>query len=158
MGKIMEPDDLQELAKPHLWLHFASHSHYRTHDIPIITRGEGCYVYDTEGKRYLDGLSALFCVNVGHGRKEIAAAAATQIKELGFYTNWSYAHPKAIALAVKVAALAPTGLNRVFFCNSGSEAVESSIKLSRSYHRLRGEGRTKIIALDRKSTRLNSSH
>ena len=77
------------------------------HEIPIIVRGEGCYVYDEHGKRYLDGLSALFCVNAGHGRAEIGEAAARQAKELGFYTNWSYAHPRAIELAERIAEPRP---------------------------------------------------
>ena len=110
-------------------------------------RGEGCYVYDEHGKRYLDGLSALFCVNAGHGRAELAEAAAAQIRELGFFTTWSYAHPRAIELASRIAQLAPRGLNRVFFTSGGSEAVESAWKLARNYHHLHGdEQRTKIIA------------
>jgi adenosylmethionine-8-amino-7-oxononanoate aminotransferase len=138
---------LQELAKRHLWMHFARMGAYERSDVPIIVRGEGCYVYDEHGKRYLDGLSALFCVNAGHGRPELAEAAAKQARELGFYTNWSYAHPPAIELAARIAALAPDDLNRVFFTSGGSEAVESAWKLVRNYHRMRGEGtRTKLIA------------
>ncbi len=138
---------LQELGKRHLWMHFTRMSAYKDADIPIIVRGEGCYVWDDKGKRYLDGLSALFCVNIGHGRADIAQAGADQAKELGFYTNWSYAHPRAIELAAKIAELAPGDLNRVFFTNSGSEAVESAIKLSRQYHKLTGNPlKTKVIA------------
>jgi adenosylmethionine-8-amino-7-oxononanoate aminotransferase len=138
---------LQELGKRHLWMHFTRMSAYKDADIPIIVRGEGCYVYDENGKRYLDGLSALFCVNIGHGRGDIVQAGADQAKELGFYTNWSYAHPRAIELAAKIAELAPGDLNRVFFTNSGSEAVESAIKLSRQYHKLTGNPlKTKVIA------------
>jgi adenosylmethionine-8-amino-7-oxononanoate aminotransferase len=138
---------LQDLAKRHLWMHFTRMGSYAQHEVPIITRGEGCYVYDEHGKRYLDGLSALFCVNAGHGRGELADAAATQARELGYYTNWSYAHPRAIELAARIASLTPPGLNRVFFTSGGSEAVESAWKLARNYHRIRGEGtRTKLIA------------
>ena len=82
----------------------------------------------SNGKRYLDGLSALFCVNAGHGRAELGEAAARQAKELGFYTNWSYAHPRAIELAARIADLAPGDLNRVFFTSGGSEAVESRVE------------------------------
>jgi adenosylmethionine-8-amino-7-oxononanoate aminotransferase len=115
--------------------------------VPVLVRGDGCYVWDEHGKRYLDGLSALFCVNAGHGRAELGEAAAAQAKELGFYTNWSYAHPRAIELAARIAGLAPHDLNRVFFTSGGSEAVESAWKLARNYHLLRGEGRrTKLIA------------
>jgi adenosylmethionine-8-amino-7-oxononanoate aminotransferase len=139
--------DLQEQAHRHLWMHFTRMGSYADHEIPVIVRGEGCYVYDEHGKRYLDGLSALFCVNVGHGRAELADAAARQAKELAFYTNWSYAHPRAIELATRIAELAPGNLNRVFFTSGGSEAVESAWKLAKAYHAARGEkGRYKLIA------------
>jgi adenosylmethionine-8-amino-7-oxononanoate aminotransferase len=142
------PSSLQDKARRHLWMHFTRMGAYDdAHEIPIITRGEGSYVYDEHGKRYLDGLSALFCVNAGHGRTEIGEAAAAQVKELGFFTNWSYAHPKAIELATRVAALAPGDLNRVFFTSGGSEAVESAWKLARQYHKLTGNPlKTKIIS------------
>src|SRR4051795_540055 len=122
---------LQELAKRHLWMHFTRMGAYEDHELPIIVRGDGCYVWDEHGKRYLDGLSALFCVNAGHGRTEIGEAAAEQVKELGFYTNWSYAHPPSIELAARIAGLAPEGMDRVFFTSGGSEAVESAMKLCR---------------------------
>jgi adenosylmethionine-8-amino-7-oxononanoate aminotransferase len=139
--------ELQDLAKRHLWMHFTRMGAYAEHDVPVIVRGDGCYVYDEHGKRYLDGLAALFCVNVGHGRAELGEVAAAQMKELGYYTNWSYAHPRAIELAARIARLAPGDLNRVFFTSGGSEAVESAIKLARNHHRLNGRGqRTKVIA------------
>jgi adenosylmethionine-8-amino-7-oxononanoate aminotransferase len=135
------------MAKRHLWMHFTRMSAYADHEVPIIVRGEGCYVYDEHGKRYLDGLSALFCVNIGHGRADIAQAGVEQAKELGFFTNWSYAHPPAIELAARIAALAPGDLNRVFFTSGGSEAVESALKLARQYHGLNGKLRKhKVIA------------
>jgi adenosylmethionine-8-amino-7-oxononanoate aminotransferase len=144
-----ERGTLQELARRHLWMHFTRMSAYEDHEIPIIVRGEGCYVYDEHGKRYLDGLSALFCVNIGHGRADVVQAGADQAKELGFYTNWTFAHPRAIELAARVAELAPGDLNRVFFTSGGSEAVESAIKLSRQYHKVTGSPlKTKIIARD----------
>src|SRR5947207_1364031 len=97
--------NLQELAKRHLWMHFTRHGVYETGDVPIIARGEGPYVWDEAGNRYLDGLSALFCVNVGHGRSELGEAGARQVEELDFFTVWSYAHPRAIELATRIAAL-----------------------------------------------------
>jgi adenosylmethionine-8-amino-7-oxononanoate aminotransferase len=140
-------DTLQELARRHLWMHFTRMSAYSEHEVPIIVRGEGCYVYDEHGNRYLDGLSALFCVNIGHGRADIAQAGADQARELGFFTNWSYAHPPAIELAARIAALAPGDLNRVFFTSGGSEAVESALKLARQFHKLNGKpNKTKLIA------------
>jgi adenosylmethionine-8-amino-7-oxononanoate aminotransferase len=139
--------DLQEQAKRHLWMHFTRMGSYATGEVPVIVRGEGCYVYDEHGKRYLDGLSALYCVNIGHGRAEIGEAAARQASELGFYTNWSYAHPRSIELAARIAGLAPGNLNRVFFTSGGSEAVESAWKLAKAYHAARGEpSRNKLIS------------
>jgi adenosylmethionine-8-amino-7-oxononanoate aminotransferase len=135
--------DLQEQAKRHLWMHFTRMGAYADAgaEVPVIVRGEGCYVFDEHGKRYLDGLSALYCVNVGHGRGELGQAAADQAQELGFYTNWSYAHPRSIELAVRIADLAPGNLNRVFFTSGGSEAVESAWKLAKAYHAARDEPR-----------------
>jgi adenosylmethionine-8-amino-7-oxononanoate aminotransferase len=144
---VAAPSALQDKARRHLWMHFTRMGAYdEAHEIPVITRGEGCYVYDEHGKRYLDGLSALFCVNAGHGRAELGEAGARQAKELGFFTNWSYAHPVAIELAERIANLAPGDLNRVFFTSGGSEAVESAWKLARQFHKVNGDPlRTKII-------------
>lgn len=140
-------EELQELAKRHLWLHFARMGSYKDADMPIIVRGEGCHVWDEKGNKYFDGLSALFCVNIGHGRADVAQAGADQAKELGFFTNWTYAHPPSIELAARIASLAPGDLNRVFFTSGGSEAVESALKLSRQYHKLTGNpNKTKVIA------------
>jgi adenosylmethionine-8-amino-7-oxononanoate aminotransferase len=141
MSQAQVGSELQELARRHLWMHFSRMGGYDAdHPIPIITRADGCYVYDEHGKRYLDGLSGLFCVNAGHGRTEYGEAAARQVEELDFYTLWSYAHPRAIELAARIAALAPADLNRVFFTSGGSEAVESALKLARNYHRMHGKG------------------
>ena len=141
---------LQELAKRHLWMHFSRMGSYQDGaEIPIITRGEGCHVWDQHGRKFFDGLSALFCVNIGHGRHDVAQAGAEQAKELGFFTNWSYAHPRSIELAARIADLTPGDLNRVFFTSGGSEAVETAIKLSRQFHKLTGNpNKTKIIARD----------
>ncbi len=140
--------ELQELARRHLWLHFSRMGPYEHGaEIPIITRGEGCYVWDDHGNRYLDALSALFCVNIGHGRADIAQAGADQAAELGFFTTWSYAHPRAIELAAKIASLAPGDLNRVFFTSGGGESVETALKVARQYHKLTGHpNKTKVIA------------
>ena len=142
----MSPAELQQAARDHLWMHFTRMSSYMEGDIPIIVRGDGCYLEDSNGKRYLDALAGLFAVQIGYGfGEEMGEAAAAQMRELPFYTNWSYAHPRAIELAAEVASLAPGDLNRVFFCSGGSEAVESAWKLARQYHAARGERRWKAI-------------
>ncbi len=136
--------DLRQAARDHLWLHF---TRMGGAEPPIIVRGEGCYLEDLEGRRYLDALAGLFAVQVGYSYgEEMGQAALAQMRELPFYTNWSYAHPRAIELAHEVAQLAPGDLNRVFFVSGGSEAVESAWKLARQYHQARGERRWKAVS------------
>jgi hypothetical protein len=132
-----------------LWLHFTRTSDWRgsTPTVPVLERGEGCYVWDTTGKRYLDGLSALFCVQAGYGRPEMPAAAARQMAKLPFATNWATAHQPAIDLAAALVHRFPADLEHVFFVNSGSEAVESAMKLARQYHAANGQPqRHKVIS------------
>ena len=132
-------DHLQQAAKDHLWMHFTRHSSYDHADVPVIVRGEGPYIWDAQGKRYLDGLAGLFVSQLGHGRTELAEAAARQAKELAFMPLWSYAHPTAIELAERVAGYAPGDLNRVFFTSGGGEAVETAWKLAKNYFKLTGK-------------------
>ena len=128
-------DELRRMANEHLWLHFTNMAAQKP---PIIVRGDGCYLEDADGKRYLDALAGLFSVNIGYGfGEEIGQAALDQMRELPFYTNWTYAHPRAIELASEIASLAPGDLNRVFFVSGGSEAVESAWKLARQYYQAR---------------------
>jgi adenosylmethionine-8-amino-7-oxononanoate aminotransferase len=126
-------------ARDHLWMHFTRMSAYAQADVPVITRGEGAYIYDDKGKRYLDGLAGLFVVQAGHGREELAEAAAKQAKDLAFFPLWSYAHPKAVELAERLAHLAPGDLNRIFFTTGGGEAVESAWKVAKQYFKLTGK-------------------
>src|SRR4029077_12369247 len=120
---------------------------YGQADVPIIVRGDGCQLWDSNGKRYLDALAGLFSVNIGYGYgEEIGQAALEQMRELPFYTNWSYAPRRAIELAAELAELAPGDLNRVFFVSGGSEAVESAWKLARQFHQTRGERRWKAVS------------
>jgi adenosylmethionine-8-amino-7-oxononanoate aminotransferase len=140
---------LQDAAHRHLWMHFTRMSAYNQQEIPVIERGEGAYVWDSRGKRYLDGLSGLFVVQAGHGRSELAEAGSKQAAQLAYFPLWSYAHPTAIELAERLASYAPGDINRVFFTTGGSEAVESAWKLARHYFRLTGEPtRYKVLSRD----------
>jgi adenosylmethionine-8-amino-7-oxononanoate aminotransferase len=135
---------MSTVSADRLWRHFTRAADRRI----VIERGEGCYVWDTEGNRYLDALAALYCVNIGYGPwPEIAEAAAEQLGRLPFFTNWTgYATPPSLELAEKLAGLVPIDVGRIFFVSGGSEAVESALKVARQYHRLRGEpGRFKFV-------------
>src|SRR3979490_2748122 len=137
--------ELSAKADRHLWGHFARHGAGITP--PVITRGEGVRIWDSHGKSYLDGLSALFVVQVGHGRTELAEAAAAQAKELAFFPLWSYATPAAIELAERLSQYAPGDLNRVFFTTGGGETVESAWKLAKQYFKLTGKpGKYKVVS------------
>jgi adenosylmethionine-8-amino-7-oxononanoate aminotransferase len=131
-------EDLQTRARDHLWMHFSRQSVLEEHGVPIIVRGEGHHIWDSHGKRYIDGLAGLFVVNAGHGRVRLAEAAARQASELAFFPIWSYAHPAAIELAARLADEAPGDLNRVFFSTGGGEAVETAFKLAKHYWKLVG--------------------
>ena len=138
---------LQQSARDHLWMHFTRMSSYADNDVPIIVRGEGAYLYDAKGKRYLDALAGLFVSQLGHGRVELAEAAAKQTQQLAFMPLWSYAHPNAIELAQRVASYAPGDLNRVFFTTGGGEAVETAWKLAKQYFKMTGKpGKHKVIS------------
>lgn len=135
----MDHDHLQQAAKDHLWMHFTRHGQYDESDVPIIVKGEGAYIWDAKGRRYLDGLAGLFVSQLGHGRTDLAETAARQASELAFHPLWSYAHPTAIELAAKIAEKAPGDLNRVFFTSGGGEAVETAWKLAKNYFKLTGK-------------------
>jgi adenosylmethionine-8-amino-7-oxononanoate aminotransferase len=134
-------------ATEHLWMHFTRMSAYADKPAPIIERGEGAYIWDSNGKRYLDALSGLFVVQVGHGRAELADVMAEQARRLAFFPVWSYAHPKAIELADRLAAAAPGDLNKVFFSTGGGESVETAFKVAKQYFKLIGKPyKTKVIS------------
>ncbi len=129
---------LQRSARDHLWMHFTRMSSYDHADVPVIVKGEGPYIYDAKGRKYLDALGGLFVNQLGHGRTDLAEAAMKQASELAYFPLWSYAHPSAIELAEKVASYAPGDLNRVFFTTGGGEAVETAWKLAKNYFKLTG--------------------
>jgi len=143
-----------DAARDHLWMHFTRQSTYEPKSsgggggsVPIIVKGKGAYIWDDQGRKYLDALAGLFVVQVGHGREELAEAAAKQARELAFFPLWSYAHPAAIELAERLAAGAPGDLNRVFFTTGGGEAVESAWKLAKQFFKLTGKpGKYKVIS------------
>jgi adenosylmethionine-8-amino-7-oxononanoate aminotransferase len=131
---------LSDTARDNLWLHFTRHSTYEEGgQVPIIVRGEGARIFDIHGKSYLDGLSSLFTVQLGHGRTELAEAAAKQASELAYFPLWSYAHPKAIELAERLVSYAPDNLNRVFFTTGGGEAIETAWKAIKMHYKLVGK-------------------
>ncbi|MDE0605890.1 MAG: aminotransferase class III-fold pyridoxal phosphate-dependent enzyme [Acidimicrobiaceae bacterium] len=139
--------EIRTKAQAHLVPHFTRGEAWLGDDLLVIERGEGSYVWDAEGNEYLDGLSGLFCTNIGHGRSDLTAVAAKQMDKLAFSPNWSFAHPSSVEAASLIASIAPGDLNRVFFVNSGSEAVESALKFARCYHLANGaESRHKVIA------------
>src|SRR5688572_16193442 len=141
------PPAAQSNAAEHLWMHFTRMSSFATKPVPIIERGEGAYIWDTDGRRYLDGLSGLFAVQAGHGRVELAEAAAAQARKLAFFPIWSFAHPTAIELADRLAAEAPGDLNKVFFSCGGGESVETAWKVAKQYFKLIGKpSKTKVIS------------
>jgi adenosylmethionine-8-amino-7-oxononanoate aminotransferase len=133
------------MSNDHLWQHFTR----AVDDRIVIDRAEGCHIWDTEGNRYLDALAALYCVNIGYGPwPEIVEAATKQLERLPFFTNWvGFATPPSLELAEKLTELVPIEVGRIFFVNGGSEAIETALKVSRQYHRLRGEpGRHKFVS------------
>ena len=147
MGSNGHADSLSRDALRHLWLHFTGMGDLDPDELQIIVRGEGCYLEDEHGRRYLDALAGLFCVNAGYSYgAEMGEAAASQMRELPFAINWTFAHPRSIELAAELARLAPGDINRAFFVSGGSEAVEAAWKLARQYHSARGERRWKAIA------------
>jgi adenosylmethionine-8-amino-7-oxononanoate aminotransferase len=138
-GTKITPAMLQKSAKAHLWMHFTRYSLFENKDMPIIERAEGHHIYDVNGEKYFDGLSGLFSVNAGHGRKRYADVAAKQMQELDFFPLWGFAHPRAIELAERLLSYAPDNLNRVFFTTGGGEAVESAWKIAKQYFKMTGK-------------------
>jgi adenosylmethionine-8-amino-7-oxononanoate aminotransferase len=141
--------DIRDAARRHLIPHFTKAEAWQSPQLPVYVRGDGAYLWDDGGRQVLDGLSGLFCVQIGHGRADLGAVAAKQMETLAFTTNWGVVSPPSIEAAVLIADLAPGDLEHVFFVSSGSEAVESAAKLARNYHVARGdEGRYKVISRD----------
>jgi adenosylmethionine-8-amino-7-oxononanoate aminotransferase len=134
-------------AADHLWMHFTRMGGFAADPVPVVERGEGAYIFDSDGRRYLDALSGLFVVQAGYGRDEIADAADKQMRKLAYFPIWSYATPPAVELADRLAGLAPGDLNKVFFSSGGGESVETAWKLAKQYFKLTGRpSKTKVIS------------
>jgi len=139
--------DFRAASQAHVVPHFTKGAAWNAENLVVMDRGEGCYVWDTDGNRYLDGLAGLFCTNLGHGRSDLAVEAAKQMERLAFYPNWGFTHEPVSTAAEMIAAVAPGDLDDVFFVSSGSEAVESAMKFARNFHLANGdEGRYKVIS------------
>ena len=139
-----KPDDLDAF-----WMPFTANRQFKRAP-RMLSRSSGMFYWDDKGRQILDGVAGLWCVNAGHGRQKIVQAIQDQAAELDFAPPFQMAHPKAFELADRVAKLAPEGMNKVFFTNSGSEAVETALKMAIAYHRVRGEGaRTRLIGRER---------
>lgn len=133
----------------HLWLPFTPNRDFKA-EPRLLARAEGVHYWTDDGRRVLDGCSGLFCVPLGHGRREVADAVARQLVELDYAPSFTRAHPKAFELAARVAGFTPAGLDRIFFAGSGSEAVDTAMKIALAYHRARGEGqRTLFVSRER---------
>ncbi len=131
------------------WMPFTANRQFKKAP-RLLARSEGMYFWTPEGRQILDGVAGLWCVNAGHARPKIVQAIAQQAGELDYAPPFQMGHPKAFALAEQLAALSPAGMNKVFFTNSGSEAVETALKMAIAYHRVRGEAsRTRLIGRER---------
>lgn len=131
------------------WMPFTANRQFK--QAPrLLTQADGMFFRDDKGREVLDGIAGLWCVNAGHNRPRIVQAIQQQAAELDFAPPFQMAHPKAFELAERLAQITPAGLNRVFFTNSGSESVETALKMAIAYHRVRGEGaRTRLIGRER---------
>ena len=142
----MNHRELVEKDRKYIWHPFTQMQGWQTEDFPVIEKGDGCYLIDTEGRRYLDGVSSLWCNVFGHRVKEIDAAIRKQLGKIAHTTFLGLTHPRAIELAEKLIAIAPKGLSRVFYSDSGSEAMEIALKMAYQYWQQRGQNRKQKFA------------
>ena len=147
-GQPVDAAVVQQQVRDHLLLNFTDMGNYKDAEIPVFVKGEGCELIDVHGRRFIDGLSGLYCANLGHSYgAEIGAVAKAQMQELAYTSTWYVAHPRAAELAERIADLAPAGLERVYFTTGGGEANESMWKMVRNWHQANGQPqRTKAIA------------
>ena len=142
-------EDVQQAGLDAYWMPFTANRYYKSHP-RMLVRAEGAYYETDDGKRLFDCLSGLWCCTLGHCNPAVADAIGRQAKEMDYATAFNMGHPKIFSLAQRIADLAPEGLSKVFFVNSGSEAVDTALKIALAYHRVRGEGtRTRFIGRER---------
>ena len=142
---VAEAEALRAMDRAHVWHPLMNHSSMEEHPLDVVVSAGGSTIRDAAGREYIDAMAGLWCVNVGYGREEVARAAYEQMLELSYYPL-TQVNPPAARLAARLASLLPEGLDRVWFVNSGSEAVDTAVKLARAYGRLNGGRRYKIIA------------
>ena len=148
-SEIMQTATKRTLSLDEYWMPFTPNRDFK-HDPKMVVRAEGMYYWNDRGEKIIDGASGLFCVAAGHARREIADAVSAQLRELDYVAPFTRGHPKQFELATRVAELTPGDLNRVFFTNSGSEAVDTAMKVALAYHQARGQaGRTMFISRER---------
>jgi len=146
---IQDQSTSRRLSLDEYWLPFTPNREFKA-DPQMVVRAEGVWLWNDRGDKIIDASSGLFCVNAGHGRKEIADAVGKQLRELDFCAPFLRAHPKQFELATRVAELTPGDLNRIFFANSGSESVDSAMKIALAYHQARGQsGRNIFVSRER---------
>ena len=149
MPSITSPAALTRSDLEALWLPFTANRQFKAAP-RLLARASGMYYWTADGRQILDGVAGLWCVNAGHARREITEAVAAQLETLDYGPSFQMAHPVAFQLANALVKIAPAGLDHVFFTNSGSEAVDTALKIALAFHRLRGEGtRTRLIGRER---------
>jgi len=131
-------DTLARWDRDHLWHPFTQMRGFREEELLLITRGEGVYLFDHQGRAYLDGVSSLWCNVHGHRRPELDQALREQLQRVAHSTLLGLAHPPAVVLARRLAEIAPAGLTKVFFSDNGSTAVEAALKIAFQYWQLTG--------------------
>ena len=147
--KIQDAPYARTISMDEYWMPFTPNREFK-HEPKMVVRAEGMYLWNERGDRLIDASSGLFCVNAGHCRKEIAEAVGAQLAELDFIAPFTRGHPKQFELASRIAALTPGDLNRIFFTNSGSEAVDTAMKVALAYWQAKGQGgRTMFVSRER---------
>ena len=146
MSAVVQNPGVRALTREELeahWMTFTANRNFKAKP-RMLSHAKGMHYWTPEGRQILDGVAGLWCVNAGHGRKEISEGVARSLEQMDFAPPFQMGHPQAFELANKIVKIAPKGMDHVFFVNSGSEAVETALKIALQYQRLRGEGPPKL--------------